>query len=235
MPRTDVLVRLVEGDTLLLDARLSRLLHSLDGTTTLSEATVRAGLSPGEVRRWRQTVQTLLGADPLERTGSRLRPSAAGRGLRREYERENAALRVHLATGLRVPLLAVDGIALHEGRLVAIQRRHFPHREMYSLPGGIVEYGETTEEAVVREVGEETGLRTRVGGLVGVYSRPDRDPRGHVISVAYTLEVVGGALRSGSDAAAVALLDLEALPEMGFDHRQLVADALAQGLLNPGR
>ncbi len=93
-----------------------------------------------------------------------------------------------------------------------------------------MEYGETVEEAVVREVYEETGLRTEVASLVGVYSDPDRDPRGHVISLAFALEVIGGELLSGSDAAEVGLLDLDSLPEMGFDHNTIVDDFVRQRL-----
>jgi len=107
---------------------------------------------------------------------------------------------------------------------VAVVRQNEPFREMPALPGGFVELGETVETAVVREVEEETGLQTKVARLVGVYSDPDRDPRGHTVTLAYALEVVGGALKAGSDAANVALLDPDRLPPMAFDHTRIVAD-----------
>jgi 8-oxo-dGTP diphosphatase len=124
----------------------------------------------------------------------------------------------------RHPWITVDGLVLHEGKLVAVIRRNPPFQGMPALPGGFVELGETTEEAVVREVREETGLETRVRGLVGVYSDPSRDPRGHTVTVAYALEAIGGVLAAASDAQAIALLDPAKLPAMAFDHAKIVAD-----------
>ncbi len=124
----------------------------------------------------------------------------------------------------RHPWVAVDGLILREGKLVAVLRRNEPFRGMPALPGGFVELGETTEQAVVREVREETGLETAVARLVGVYSDPGRDPRGHTISAAYALDVKGGALRPGSDAKGIVLLDPARLPALAFDHAKIVAD-----------
>ncbi len=124
----------------------------------------------------------------------------------------------------RHPWLTVDGLVLQEGQLVAVIRRNPPFQGMPALPGGFVELGETTEAAVVREVEEETGLVTRVVKMVGVYSDPSRDPRGHTVSVAYALEATAGRLRAASDAMGIALLDPEHLPPMAFDHARIVAD-----------
>src|SRR5947209_19174851 len=99
------------------------------------------------------------------------------------------------------PSVAVDGIVLHGGKLVAVRRKNEPYRGMPALPGGFVELGETTVEAVVREVLEETGLETRVKRLVGGFWSPNRDPRCHVISIVYELEATGGRLNDGSGAA----------------------------------
>jgi 8-oxo-dGTP diphosphatase len=122
----------------------------------------------------------------------------------------------------RHPVVAVDGLVLQEGKLVAILRGNEPFRGMPALPGGFIELGETTQQAVVREVREETGLDTRVVHLVGVFSNPGRDPRGHVVSIAYALEVIGGHLRAGTDAAKIALIDPDAAPPMAFDHNEIV-------------
>ena len=122
------------------------------------------------------------------------------------------------------PALAADGCVPYDGMLVAVTRRNPPFQGQPALPGGFVETGETVEDAVVREVREETGLETAVERLVGVYSDPARDPRGHVVSVAYALRVVGGALRGSSDAIEALLLDPSDLPEMAFDHARIVAD-----------
>src|SRR5438552_6249865 len=120
------------------------------------------------------------------------------------------------------PAVTVDGLVLVDGKLVAIRRRNDPFRGMPALPSGFVELGGTTVEAVVREVREETGLETRVKRLVGVFSDPNRDPRGHVISIVYELEATGGRLKAGSDAAAIERVNLSAVPVMAFDHNEIV-------------
>ena len=124
----------------------------------------------------------------------------------------------------RHPWVTVDGLVVHEGRLVAVVRRNPPFQGMPALPGGFVELGEATEAAVVREVREETGLETHVVRLVGVYSDPARDPRGHTVTAAYALEETGGVLRAASDAKGIQLLDPDHLPRMAFDHARIVAD-----------
>lgn len=120
------------------------------------------------------------------------------------------------------PRVAVDGIVLHDGKLVVVRRRNDPFRGMPALPGGFVELGERVEAAAVREVREETGLGTRVLRLVGVFSDPSRDPRGHVVSIAYALEEIGGVLKAGSDAADVMLINPNDLPRMAFDHGEII-------------
>src|SRR2546426_5746281 len=99
------------------------------------------------------------------------------------------------------PAVTVDGLVLFDGKLVAIRRRNDPFRGMPALPGGFVELGETTVEAVVREVREETGLETKILRLVGVFSDPRRDPRGHTVTIAYALEPIGGPRKAGGGAA----------------------------------
>jgi len=82
---------------------------------------------------------------------------------------------------------------------------------------------------MVREFLEETGVRVQVDRVVGVYSDPKRDPRGHTVSVAYSLRQVGGVMRPGSDAAKLDLVDPHRLPPIAFDHATIVADFLAGG------
>ena len=89
-----------------------------------------------------------------------------------------------------------------------------------------MEYGETAEECAVREFEEETGLRTRVLDLAGVYSAADRDPRGHFITLAFNLQPIGGLLYGGDDAAEALLFPLDRLPDMAADHKKILADAL---------
>lgn len=90
-----------------------------------------------------------------------------------------------------------------------------------------MEYGETVEEAVVREVEEETGLRTVPERLVALRSNPERDPRGHFVSAVYSMKVVGGRLRSGDDASGVTIMPCDPLPDLAFDHSDILRDFLA--------
>jgi len=122
------------------------------------------------------------------------------------------------------PFVTVDGIVLVGGKVVAVVRRNDPFRGMPALPGGFIELGERAEDAVVREVCEETGLETKVRRVVGVYSDPSRDPRGHVIAIVFELDRIGGELRASSDAADVRLLDPDVLPPLAFDHARILAD-----------
>jgi 8-oxo-dGTP diphosphatase len=128
----------------------------------------------------------------------------------------------------RNPLLTVDGIIIMEGGVVAVKRGREPFRGKLSLPGGIVEYGETVEEAVVREVREETGLETLPERLVSLRSQPGRDPRGHFVSAVFLMRVIGGRLESGDDASDVTLVPLDPLPDIAFDHVEILRDYLAE-------
>jgi 8-oxo-dGTP diphosphatase len=128
------------------------------------------------------------------------------------------------------PSLVVDCIVFDPGgRLLLIRRKNLPFRGRYALPGGYVEYGETTEYAAARELAEETGLVAANVSLLGVYSDPHRDPRGHVVSIAYRIAVAGYDLRAGDDAADAAFVaDWEDL-DLAFDHRKMVEDAVRKG------
>ena len=126
----------------------------------------------------------------------------------------------------KTPGLTVDAVIVQDGKIVLIRRRREPFRGQYALPGGFVKYGETVEAALRREVLEETGLVVQIESLVGIYSDPRRDPRGHVVSVAFTASVVEGALTGGSDAAVAMLWDVTKVPPLAFDHAQIIRDAL---------
>ena len=128
----------------------------------------------------------------------------------------------------RNPGLTVDAVIKKNLKIVLIKRKQEPYRGQYALPGGFVEYGETVEAALRREVFEETGLVVKIKSLVGVYSDPDRDPRGHVVSIAFAADVVGGTLAAGSDASDAMLWDIADLPPLAFDHEQIISDSLVR-------
>jgi len=127
-------------------------------------------------------------------------------------------------SSFNLPKVAVDGIILYNKNIVLIQRKNPPFKGRYALPGGFVEYGETTESALKREVKEETGLNAEIIGLVGVYSDPNRDPRGHVISICY-LALGDGDFKADTDAESVSLFSIDNIPELAFDHNQMINDA----------
>jgi len=128
----------------------------------------------------------------------------------------------------KTPRITVDGIVTKDRHILLIQRKNQPFKNKWALPGGFVEYNETTEGAVAREVFEETGLKTELVRLAGVYSNPERDPRGHIVSIVYFLKIIGGKLHSGDDASDVKFFDLRNLPALSFDHDQIINDAFKE-------
>lgn len=122
------------------------------------------------------------------------------------------------------PKLTVDAVIILNGKVVLVKRKKPPYKGRYALPGGFVEIGETTEEAVVREAREETGLSIQIIKLLGVYSDPSRDPRGHTVSVCYLAKGEGVPV-ADSDAEDVGLFDHNNLPELAFDHYKIINDA----------
>lgn len=127
---------------------------------------------------------------------------------------------------VQTPLLAVDAVIFFQKGIVLIKRDRPPFDGSYALPGGFVEIGETVEAAAVREAREETGLAIDLQGLVGIYSNPARDPRGHVVSAAF-LARGSGELLAGSDARSAHIFPLQSLPPLAFDHDKIISDALS--------
>ncbi|MDD5617170.1 MAG: NUDIX hydrolase [Candidatus Methanoperedens sp.] len=122
------------------------------------------------------------------------------------------------------PLLTVDTVIIYQGKIVLIRRKNPPFQDHFALPGGFVEVGETVEEAAVREAKEETGLDVRLLKLLGVYSDPLRDSRGHTVSVCF-LALGSGNLKAGSDAKDTGLFGIDEIPELAFDHNKIIEDS----------
>ena len=128
--------------------------------------------------------------------------------------------------GPETPKLMVDVVIPSERGVVLIRRGTEPFAGRWALPGGFVEVGETVEGAAAREAAEETGLAVEVARLIGVYSEPERDPRGHNVSVAFLVRVLSGELAAATDASDVSVLDPSSI-ELAFDHRRIIDDALS--------
>jgi len=122
------------------------------------------------------------------------------------------------------PKLTVDAVIILNGKIVLIKRKNPPYQGNFALPGGFVEIGETTEEATVREVHEETALSIKIIKLLGVYSDPLRDPRGHTVSVCYLVSGEGKP-KADSDAEDIGLFDITDMPQMAFDHNMIIDNA----------
>ncbi|MBN2720661.1 MAG: NUDIX hydrolase [Proteobacteria bacterium] len=120
------------------------------------------------------------------------------------------------------PVPTVDIIIEVEKGIVLIKRRNPPPG--WAIPGGFVDYGETVENAAVREAKEETSLDVELTRLLGVYSDPDRDPRGHTISTVFVARS-SGTPAAGDDAAEATVFTESTLPrDIAFDHRQILED-----------
>jgi 8-oxo-dGTP diphosphatase len=128
----------------------------------------------------------------------------------------------------KTPALATDcAIFDPDDRVLLIRRGNEPFKGAYALPGGFVEMGETVEAACRREVEEETGLEVGALVLVGVYSDPSRDPRGHTVSVVYTTRLSHAAVpRAGSDAACAEWVAHWNEQKLAFDHAKILAEAM---------
>jgi len=113
--------------------------------------------------------------------------------------------------------------------MLLIQRKHEPFAGCWALPGGFLDENETLEQAAARELMEETRLVARKLRPLGAFSTVDRDPRGRVISFAYAIEVPSTARQqAGDDAAAADWFPITRLPQLAFDHAEIIAVARKQ-------
>jgi 8-oxo-dGTP diphosphatase len=129
------------------------------------------------------------------------------------------------------PPLAADVVALAgvpPRSVLLIERGFPPFKGSWALPGGFVEAGERMADAAARELAEETGIEAGELTLLGIYDDPDRDPRGPTVSVVQLMHTEDELEAAGGDDAADARwFALDALPELAFDHAQVIADALS--------
>ncbi len=122
----------------------------------------------------------------------------------------------------RNPLLTVDAIIEINQRIILIKRKNPPAG--WAIPGGFVDYGETLEEAAIREMKEETSLDINLVRQFHTYSNPDRDPRHHTVSTIF-IATATGTPEAEDDAIDIGIFTSDTLPaEIAFDHRQILED-----------
>lgn len=112
--------------------------------------------------------------------------------------------------------------------ILLIRRKNPPFQSSWALPGGFLEETETTERCAIRELQEETGIVADNPHLIGLFSNPDRDPRGRVISAAYyaLTRIQDHKPQANDDAAEVEWHTVNKLPPIAFDHKQIISDGL---------
>jgi len=137
----------------------------------------------------------------------------------------------------RNPALTVDGVVLvrrpgswgeEDLSVLLVKRGRDPFKGAYALPGGFVDYGEDPDDAVNRELAEETGLTGIPFQQFRVFGKPDRDPRGHTVSIVYYGVLLGDlpTVVGGDDAIGAEWFPVRSLPRLAFDHAHIVAQVL---------
>jgi len=127
-----------------------------------------------------------------------------------------------MAAVRKSPFVTVDAIIEIDGRILLIKRKNPP--QGWAMPGGFVDYGESIEDAVIREAKEETGLDIHLMRQFHTYSALDRDPRHHTVSTIF-IAMASGTPMAHDDAKDVGLFTKDTLPEdIAFDHRQILED-----------
>lgn len=135
----------------------------------------------------------------------------------------------------KIPSITADIFIFDKNlNFILIKRKNDPYKDYWALPGGFVEYGESVETAAVREAKEETSIDVELKDLVNVYSEPDRDPRGHTITVAYIAKGNMNNMKADSDAKEIGVFSQEKLEEIkiAFDHEKIIKDCLNRAKSN---
>ena len=128
----------------------------------------------------------------------------------------------------RNPIPTVDIIIEEDDKIVLIRRKNEPFKGKLAIPGGFVNEGELIEDRAIKEAKEETSLDVELKEILGVYSIPDRDPRGHLMTTVFIAKPIGGRVKGGDDAASASWfkIDEKILNELSFDHKKIIQDYL---------
>ena len=222
------------GKTSVIGAGRAKLLRAIEKHGSIKHAALAMNMSYrhawGIIRQIRDTLgDEILKVTRGGATGGGAKLSELGRQILTQYEEYEREINRLLKYGPR-PALAVDGVIInHKNNLVLIRRKNPPFKGQLALPGGFVEYNETTKEAVIREVKEELGIESRIKRLIGVYSDANRDPRQHVVSVVYELEPLSKLFKAGDDATSfewISIHNLANINDLAFDHALIISDAI---------
>ena len=124
----------------------------------------------------------------------------------------------------------VDAVIQDDDKnIILIKRKFAPFKDKYALPGGFIKYNEDPEQAIIREVREETNLAVKIVSKIGTYDQKGRDPRGKIVSTAYRCRLVKdlSMIQEGDDALKVKIIPIDQLKnlEFAFDHNQILKDA----------
>ena len=125
------------------------------------------------------------------------------------------------------PKITVDALIPIEGdSIILIKRKNPPFKDHWAIPGGFLELGETLENAVIREAKEETSLDIEPIKIINIYSDPNRDPRGHIITAAFYCKKISGTLKADSDAKEIKIFKRKAIKniKLAFDHDKILTD-----------
>jgi 8-oxo-dGTP diphosphatase len=128
------------------------------------------------------------------------------------------------------PIPTVDTIIHNDSQVLFIKRVKDPFEGKMVFPGGFIKKGETAEEAAKREVKEETSLDIELDHILGVYSDPARDPRGHIMSTVFIGNISPNSYSkepiAGDGAAAIKWVSIEDIEQedFGFDHKKIMKD-----------
>ncbi|MDO5848623.1 MAG: NUDIX hydrolase [Methanobrevibacter sp.] len=129
----------------------------------------------------------------------------------------------------KTPSLTADIFIYNDKEeFILIKRKNEPFKNYWALPGGFVDYGETVENAAIREAKEETSIDVELQQLINVYSNPNRDSRRHTVTVAYTAIGNFNDAKAADDAADIKIFRFDEIEniDLAFDHKKIIKDAL---------
>lgn len=125
--------------------------------------------------------------------------------------------------------VTVDVLVINKktAEILLIKRLNEPFKDCWALPGGFVDENEDLEQAARRELFEETNLETDKMIQIGAFGTPNRDPRGHMISIAYKTYLIDNqTTKAKDDAKEVEWFSIKNLPELAFDHLEIINSIL---------